>query len=635
MRKLIALSALLFCVFMFLGIAAYAESDSGEKIEISFKVGDETLKINDKDITVEKPFVVNGVTLVPLRVITEAFGAEVNWDSTNKTITLKYGDVLIKLVVGSKDALVDEKKSSLLQAPVIKNGVTMVPIRFITENFGAEVSFDNETQTVSVLKEFANSNSIKDFGLILKKTNKSKVGDSYYGWSISLPKKLKMSYRNFNGTVNDFTADDESYSLNVAIDKLEDETLDSLLSKEIGYAEDYTILDQGIRSINGQSYVKCAAKGEEITYEDRIFINNGRIYYISVYLSDYGKYKNNKDLAALLDSFSLKFSDDGDTEDLSDINAEGLRKYEDKNLKWSLLLQPDMEEIKDSDKENDVRFVDENSNLIILKMYSIEDGLTLDKWIEDELKNYKEMFNPELVKVLSVEDGTLNGTGCKKLLASIKYSNEVQYFYDIYMLGKNYRYDLSYMIASDEYNNPEIKEKFDNIINSFKFSEPDADEVGQLIDPDRIILSDGVRKIENKDYKWYFEIPVSWTAGENNTDSSVEYYSKNKDLGFSMLASKNVSFDGFISTFEEKLEEGIKVSGNSRIDLKEDINDKGTLVKKYIVTSSGNDNSVKEVYYVLSKNGILYMVYFNADEISWSEKNVQTIDNIWKSMRFE
>ena len=242
MKKAIALFLFVFFTFCLVS-TVYAESP--EKIEISFKVGDEILKINGKDVKVQKPFVVNGVTLVPVRVITEAFGAEVDWNGEEKSVLLKYDSVNIKLFIGSKTAIVNGIETTLLEAPVLKDGTTMVPLRFITENFGADVTYIEETKEIVVVKEIAGVNSIKDFGLILKKTTKERIGDSYYNWSISFPKQLEIEYRSFDGTVNRFCAKDDSYILWIIIRKHNGETIDSLHSEMLEDISNYTILSQG------------------------------------------------------------------------------------------------------------------------------------------------------------------------------------------------------------------------------------------------------------------------------------------------------------------------------------------------------------------------------------------------------
>ncbi len=121
-------------------------------VEISFKVGDSILKINGEDVEVETPYVVGeGTTLVPLRVISEAFGAEVNWDGETKTIVIVHNENTITIQIDNNKAFVNDGEETLEEAPQLtENGFTMVPLRFISETLGAEVSYDEATQGITV-----------------------------------------------------------------------------------------------------------------------------------------------------------------------------------------------------------------------------------------------------------------------------------------------------------------------------------------------------------------------------------------------------------------------------------------------------------------------------------------------------
>lgn len=149
MKKLKKLTALVLVMALISSFSAFAED---KDVEISFKVGESTLMVNGSELTVETPYVAGeGVTLVPLRIITEAFGAEVTWDGETKSIALKYPGVDILLTIGSKIAEVNKKAETLLEAPALsESGVTMVPLRFISETFGAEVSYDDKTSAIKV-----------------------------------------------------------------------------------------------------------------------------------------------------------------------------------------------------------------------------------------------------------------------------------------------------------------------------------------------------------------------------------------------------------------------------------------------------------------------------------------------------
>ena len=119
--------------------------------EIRFRVGDSTLSINGNSVEVETPYVVGkGTTLVPVRVISEAFGAKVNWDKETKTVTIEDSGMQIILQIGNKTAVVNGSETSLAAAPELTNGRTMVPLRFISESLGALVGYDEATREITV-----------------------------------------------------------------------------------------------------------------------------------------------------------------------------------------------------------------------------------------------------------------------------------------------------------------------------------------------------------------------------------------------------------------------------------------------------------------------------------------------------
>jgi len=90
-------------------------------------------------------------TLVPLRFISEVFGGEVAWDAQNKTITISIRGKSIILQVGNLNALVDGTFVKLEQPPIIKEGRTMVPLRFVSESLGAQVGWDNTSKTITIV----------------------------------------------------------------------------------------------------------------------------------------------------------------------------------------------------------------------------------------------------------------------------------------------------------------------------------------------------------------------------------------------------------------------------------------------------------------------------------------------------
>lgn len=97
------------------------------------------------------PVIKNGRTLVPLRAIFERLGAVVTWDAKSKTIKAEKDSTTVILKIGSTSALVNGKKVTLDVPAEISKGRTLVPIRFISESFGAQVSWNQQLRLVKIV----------------------------------------------------------------------------------------------------------------------------------------------------------------------------------------------------------------------------------------------------------------------------------------------------------------------------------------------------------------------------------------------------------------------------------------------------------------------------------------------------
>lgn len=121
-------------------------------VNISFIIGENKVSINNTDIEVTAPYIVDDTTLVPLRVISEGLGAKVDWDEENSTVTVQDGENLITLQIGSMTADVNGTTYTLLAASELRDNTAMVPIRFISETLNANVGWEQETMRVTVTK---------------------------------------------------------------------------------------------------------------------------------------------------------------------------------------------------------------------------------------------------------------------------------------------------------------------------------------------------------------------------------------------------------------------------------------------------------------------------------------------------
>lgn len=97
-----------------------------------------------------QPVSINGRVFVPLRGVFERIGAFVEWNAGTQTVTATRANSIVKLQVGSNNAWIDGQ-SQMMDAPArLMSGRTMVPLRFLSEALGASVNWYAQTQTVAI-----------------------------------------------------------------------------------------------------------------------------------------------------------------------------------------------------------------------------------------------------------------------------------------------------------------------------------------------------------------------------------------------------------------------------------------------------------------------------------------------------
>lgn len=110
-----------------------------------------TVKVNDEEIQFDQiPLVINGRTLAPLRAIFEKLGAEVKWNERKGEIISTKGDKVITLTVGKNEMYINDRRIRLDVAPQIIGERTLVPVRIIAEAFDCEVEWDEENYIVKI-----------------------------------------------------------------------------------------------------------------------------------------------------------------------------------------------------------------------------------------------------------------------------------------------------------------------------------------------------------------------------------------------------------------------------------------------------------------------------------------------------
>lgn len=131
-----------------------AEPEGAEKVVVT--IGSTTMQVDGKNKTIIAPPIVdNGRTYVPLRAISEAFGATVDWKQESNLITIDRGDTHIVMTPYKLAYTLNGQEKMMDVAPYISTAYasTMVPVRFIADAFGfdsiPEYNADNTTRAVT------------------------------------------------------------------------------------------------------------------------------------------------------------------------------------------------------------------------------------------------------------------------------------------------------------------------------------------------------------------------------------------------------------------------------------------------------------------------------------------------------
>ncbi|QWU16808.1 N-acetylmuramoyl-L-alanine amidase [Paenibacillus sophorae] len=155
MKKLVMALACITFLFLFASVSVgQANADAAIRLYLDNKLLQPEVP----------PRLVGNTTMVPLRIVSEELGAKVSWSQADKQITVKKDELVLRLYINNTKAFVNGDSYLLETAPLLVKGNTLIPVRFVSENLGLEVIWDNSNRSVSLINtgEVAVSGSLPD-----------------------------------------------------------------------------------------------------------------------------------------------------------------------------------------------------------------------------------------------------------------------------------------------------------------------------------------------------------------------------------------------------------------------------------------------------------------------------------------
>lgn len=140
MKKRIVLFIVVIAVLITGAVNIYGDSD------LRVKVNEKVVEFPDIQPFIDE----NNRTQVPVRFVSEALGAKVEWNGKLRVVTIKKGTDVIVMRIGENRAVKNRTEYQLDTKVIMRFGRTFVPIRFVSEVLGAKVKWVVSTKTVDI-----------------------------------------------------------------------------------------------------------------------------------------------------------------------------------------------------------------------------------------------------------------------------------------------------------------------------------------------------------------------------------------------------------------------------------------------------------------------------------------------------
>jgi|GEM_PF-2711006 len=145
-------------IAMAVTIMSVAGSFAQESSNVAIKINGALADMKDAPAYVNE----NGRTMVSARFVSEALGFNVGWDGETQKVTVSKGSDSVELRIGKSEVFRNGKAQTLDTMPALRNNRTMVPLRFVSEALGAEVKWDGGARTVLIIVPGMPQATVKD-----------------------------------------------------------------------------------------------------------------------------------------------------------------------------------------------------------------------------------------------------------------------------------------------------------------------------------------------------------------------------------------------------------------------------------------------------------------------------------------
>ncbi|MDP4096500.1 stalk domain-containing protein [Paenibacillus sp. P96] len=575
----------------------------GELSELRLQTGSTTAVVNGQNIVIAKPYTKNGTMMVPVGVFKKAFNSQIRLEQSD-VIKVMSGPHTVILTMGSRTAWVNGQKVKLPSAPEMSGGTLMVPLRFVVEGLGGSLKTGGGGFIVRMEAGAGGAAAEPEVPTIDNDEGKTRVGNSYYNWSMSYPTGLMIGQGGEDESISTFMSEDSTYYMEVHVAPQPvpydaDDLLQQLVqtAKETGE----TVIDRKAYPDAEVPYARIITKdGDGALWENRQYYDHEQVYV--VYLTD-STAVNYKDLAkysGLLNSFKTSFDTaDKTMKDLSTIEG-GIRDVYNSDYGIALKIPAGW-----TGDNSSLLYEGRDGSKLQMTVTSAPQGSVLTDWSAQLQSWLKDSFTASAYEGQKTYPLEVAGTNAIVHEYRYNFGNGWVKEYDVMLQENGYRYLTEYSFPDDD---GKGQDQFELLIHSLDIDfSVVSSNFGQLEEDEYLAdKTKSDRKI-SKAYGYTVDIPTYWTpVSERFESADIEY----QFLGgsFSIKIDEDQSYEMMVSQLKDFYDGEAKDYTSLKVEEVEDTTIAGVPAVSFTFHQTDNGIGYTGRQILLEHNGATYIL---------------------------
>lgn len=631
-------------------LAAQAQTEAAAVMEeLRLKAGSVKATLNGEEWTIAKPYMKQGVMMVPLSVFTKAFGADLNW-GTGDVVTLGNDNTALRLRVGQKQAMANGKAITLPVAPEKVNGTVMAPLKPLAEAFGAAYTV---TKDKSIVLRWERTGVLAE-SVIDVSAKAARIGNHVHRWSMVLPEGWSYQFLTPEESVVVMESPSGRARAMIDINPWQSRELAPFAEQFAGKATSKQLLEHMENGMfpedtlmlsrtgtkDGQAYAQAVAANEGDMIISRVFSISGNRYTVYVIDEAASSPKQLLQYEPLLNTFRPDSQPGSGVKDIS-TEKDGFRSM----ALWGdgLIVDIPMTWERDVNK----LYAPADQGLIQVEHYSLraDTGTTLDSLVRQEEELFKKKFRPEHRQTVGVQDVTLkSGQQAKLLTAKHRYTEKewrvsktlivldegVQFFVQYFGPDRADAIQLGERIIGSVRVDGKVKELLDD---------PEAwDHGSELWVP-------WTKTMERTSKAWGIQMDIpEWWFGYRGSGAVEELETKGKEgaiAGYSLPSSFFMLCVNHVATVEEALafwKKSLQSESDPSIRFVKEEKKTWLGQSAMRVQFTGLTPDVNSTYttdmLLIAKDGYVYTLYYTMYDVSRTPEMVEQFEKVLDSFRF-